>query len=385
MNFADACLLLEKALRARPAIVEASIGGSGNRASFARLRSAMRSHTFQTGSGTFSLQKLVFDYDERSQREGLHVLHAWDFQKHVFSEDIAPVLLLDHCAALQRKADDRLAAAILLDVYLYTLFSLLAVRAWDEGDANANLDRVNALMRVAHGEGGSGLAYVDDAETLLFLAISYYHPDEACYGRLLDKVRALDGAHQLRVARPCGAMLSAHLRWGFRFMYERDVGRMRDDNVVDYPWLSFAVETLERAHEREESAQSAEALLLAVAADPWSYVLQLDTEPSELARWFLDLQPAFRSYSPLAFTCNFPSNATVALVAASIEDGRVHPSLNSLFRRDATSAATAERLMKHSSSDPIRLGHGGAPLNVHDPADGVRAWNAVMRELPGPG
>ena len=117
-------------------------------------------------------------------------------------------------------------------------------------------------------------------------------------------------------------------------------------------------------------------------ADPWGYVLQLETEPRHLARLFLELQPAFRSYSPLAFTCNFPSNAAVALVASCIEDGKVWPSLNTLFRRDPESAELAERLMKWSASDPARLGHNGAPLNVHDPADGVRAWNAVMRELP---
>ena len=383
MNFEDASAALERALDARPGIVEQFTKGGAKGAPFARLRSAMRSHTFQTGDGTLSLQKVVFDLDERSQREGLHVLHAWDFQRHVFSEDIAPVLLLDHCAELRRGADDRLASAILLDVYLYTMLSLLAVRAWDSGDPNANLDRVNALMRVAQ-QGGSGLAYVDDAETLLFLAISYYHPQEDCYGRLLEKVRALDASHRLSVAVPCGAMLSAHLRWGFRFMYERDVGRMREDNVVDYPWLTFAVETLEQAYERSRSPESAEALLLAVAADPWSYVLQLNSEPTEIARAFLELQPAFKSYSPLAFTCNFPSNAAVALVAASIEDGRVYPSLNTLFRRETSSAATAERLMKYSASDPSRLGHGGAPLVIHDPSDGVRAWNAVMRELPGP-
>jgi hypothetical protein len=344
----------------------------------------MRSHTFQTGSGTLSLQKLALDNDDRSRREGLHVLHAWDFQAHVFSDDIAPVLLLDHALRLRRKADDRLTAAILLDVYLYTLMSLLAVRAWDDGDPNANLDRISALMTTARGGEGSGLAYVDDAESLLFLAVSYYHPDEACYGRLLEKVRTLDAAHQARVARACGAMLGAHLRWGFRFMYERDVGRMRDDNVVDYPWLTFAVETLEREVERDSSDSAVESLLLAVAADPEGYVLQLETDPAELRRRFGQLQPSFRSYSPLAFSCNFPSNAAVALVASCLEDGRVWPSLNTLFRREPGAAELAERLMKWSASDPSRLGQGGVPLNVHDPTDGVRAWNAVMRELPGP-
>lgn len=338
----------------------------------------MRSHTFQTGSGTLSLQKVVFDYDERSQREGLHLLHAWDFRTHVFSDDITPVLLLDQCQRLNRAADDRTTLGILFDVYLYTVASLLTARVWDDGDPDRNLSSVADVLRRID------TPYVDDAETLLFLAASYYHPDEACYGLLLEKVRRLDAAHQLRMARSCGAMLGAHLRWGFRFMYERDVGRMRDDNVVDYPWLTFAIETLEREASRDASAAAAEALLLAVAADPEGYVLQLETDPRELAGRFAALQPARRAYSPLAFTCNFPSNAAVALVSSSIEDGRVWPSLNTLFRRDAGSAELAERLMKWSASDPTRLGQGGVPLNVHDPTEGVRAWNAVMRELPGP-
>lgn len=338
----------------------------------------MRSHTFQTGTGTLSLQKLVFEYDERSQREGLHVLHAWDFQKHVFSDETTPVLLLDQCLHLERRADDTLTSTILLDVYFYTVLSLLTTRAWDDGDADANLDRVTQLMQSIE------TPYVDDAETLLFLAASYYHPDEACYGRLLEKVRRLDGQHQLRMARSCGAMLGAHLRWGYRYMYDRDAARMREDNVVDYPWLSFAIETLEREFSRDESDAAAESLLLALAADPEGYVLQLETDPKELARRFARVQAGHRAYSPLAFTCNFPANAAVALVASNLEDGRLWPSLNALFRRERGSAEQAERLMKWSASDPARLGHGGVPLNVHDPTEGVRAWNAVMRELPGP-
>jgi hypothetical protein len=374
MTFEDACGRLEDVLQARSAILE---GFLSRASSFGRLRAAMREHTFQTGSGTVSIEKLVFEYDERAQREGLHLLHAWDFQKHVFSDEIAPVLLLDHSLALQREADDRMAAGILLDVYFYSVLSLLAVRAWDEGDPNENLDRVAELMRLVE------TPYVDDAESLLFLAVSYYHPEESCYGRLLEKARTLDEPHRVRLARSCGAMLGAHLRWGYRYMYDRDAARMRDDNVVDYPWLAFAIETLERDADRNPSPEADEALLLAVAADPEGYVLQLESDPAELARRFLRLQAGHRTYSPLAFTCNFPANAAVALVASSLEDGRAWPSLNTLFRRERESAQLAERLMKWSASDPSRLGHGGVPLNVHDPAEGVRAWNAVMRELPG--
>ena len=53
------------------------------------------------------------------------------------------------------------------------------------------------------GEQGSGHQFIDDAESLLFLAISYFHPEEVAYDRLLAKVEALDGRHQLRLAHAC--------------------------------------------------------------------------------------------------------------------------------------------------------------------------------------
>ena len=369
MKFSDACIALEKILRARPGIVEGIFGKKGDDP-FKQLGAAMRSHTFQTGDGTLSLRKVVADYDERSRREGLHLLHAWDFQVHVFSRDPAPALLVDHCARLQRKADTRTALAVLLDVYLYTLLSLLAARSWDEGDAGSNLDRVTLLIHLARQE-GSGLAYVDDAETLLFLAASYFHPEEGAYDTLLERARALPMRQRVRLAESSGAMLSAHLRWGFRYMYARDIKRMRDDNAADYPWVRFAVETL-------ASGGDDEALLIAVAADPWEMGKLVPTE-----RGFASLQPNPGEFSPLSVTYNFPSNAAVALAAATIEDGRFYPSLNALFTRASGSAGAelADRLMKYAASDPARLGAGGVPLVVYDPTEAARAYNAVVREL----
>jgi hypothetical protein len=375
LNFSDACIALEELLRARPGIVEGILARKGDDP-FKRLGTAMRSHTFQTGDGTLSAQKLVADYDERSQREGLHLLHAWDFQAHVFSRDPAPALLVEHCARLQRKADPRVAVGVLLDVYMYALLALLAARAWDEGDAGSNLDRVTLLIHLARQE-GSGLAYVDDAETLLFLAASYFHPEECSYDTLLGRVKELPLRQQLRMAASSGAMLSAHLRWGFRYMYDRDIKRMRDDNAADYPWVRFAVEAL------ASDAASKEALLVALAADPWETVPHvrssrpLDTQALE------SLQPKSGEFSPLSVAFNFPSNAAVALVAVTLEDSRFYPSLNALFSRESGAAgtATAERLMKYSAGNPTRLGAGRVPLIVYDPTEGARAWNAISREL----
>ena len=351
-------------------------GASKSDAPFVRLRAAIQDHTLPRDTTPLSLRPVVDALDAKCRDEGLHPMQAWDFKAHRFSKDPAPALLVDHCARLERRADTRTALAVLLDAYLYSVLGLLAMRAWDEGDAGSNLDRVTLLLHLTRQE-GSGLAYVDDAETLLFLTASYFHPDETSYDTLLDRTRALPLRQQVQVAGVSGAMLSAHLRWGFRYMYGRDIKHMRDDNVADYPWVRFAVETLAR------DQSSIEPLLVAMAADPWEMAPLAWKIRPELRRELEEAQPRSRTFSPLSVTFNFPSNAAVALVAATIEDGRFYPPLNALFTRDSGSAGEelAERLMKYSASEPARLGAGGVPLVVYDPTEGARAYNAVLREL----
>lgn len=364
-------------LRSRGAIIDALMQGSVERdAPFVRLRDAMRKHSFSTGAKPVSLAGVVAELDSRCRRDGFHVMQAWDFRAHRFTDDPAPALLVEYCARLARLANDRAAIAILLDNYLYAVLSLLAMRAWDDGDAGANLSWVTRLIHLAREE-GSGLAYVDDAETLLFLSASYFHPDDRSYELLLDRVRALDERRQAAIAQPSGAMLSAHLRWGFRYMYGRDIKRMRDDNVADYPWVRFAVESLAR------EGVSAEALLIAMAADPWETAPIASKARPGTKEQVTSLQPHGRAFSPLSVTFNFPSNAAVALVAVTIEDGRFYPTLNALFSSasGAAGAALAERLMKYSASDASRLAAGGVPLVVYDPTEAARAYNAVVREL----
>ena len=216
-----------------------------------RLRAAMGVHVFPTAGAPLDLRRIVDTLDTRARANGLHVLQSWDFQMHRFADDIAPVLMLDYCARTGVPIhDERAALAALLDQYFVSLMFLLVVNAWGEGDANANLDRITGLLHALSGPGGSGRRFVDDAETLLMLAISHFHPEETAYDRLLERVRMLDEAHRLRVALACAATMSGHLRWGFRFMYRRDVGLMRDDNIADYPWLLFSLVTLMRAYSR---------------------------------------------------------------------------------------------------------------------------------------
>jgi hypothetical protein len=345
----------------------------------------------------------------------MHVLEGWDFLAQRFAKDSAPVLLLDYCAQLGIPAHrERAALAVLLDQYFLALLSLLAVRAWDEGDANDNLDGVTAALTALQGPRGCGHQFVADAETLLMLAVSYYHPEEQGYDLLVQRVAVLDASHRLRFARACAALLGAHLRWGLRFMYQRDVGRMRADNVADYPLLTFAINTLAGDFDRlldadiagAERDSVAEALLSGLSADPWAFVDSLPPALSVHPEWHADIrrllarhrtallseferyQPSARKFSPLGFACNFPTNATVAMAALAVHGADVHPPLNALFERepDATPPAQsahrlAHRLMEFAASDPARLGAGGAPLLVYDPFDGVHCYNMTIRTL----
>ena len=417
VTFDDAVGQLDAVLRgdARGAILDEALDAGGLDAALAHVRKAMRSHVFPAASGAVNLRRIVDTLDARTRSEGMHVLQGWDFVAHRFPKDIAPVLLLDYCAQLGIPAQrERAALAILLDQYFLALLSLLAVRAWDEGDANDNLDRVTAALKALQGPHGSGHQFVADAETLLMLAVSYYHPEEEGYGLLVQRAAVLDVSHQLCFARACAALLGSHLRWGLRFMYQRDVGRMRADNAADYPLLTFAIRTLASAYDQLLDADNAgtdrdavvEALLSGLSADPWAFLDSLPTALSGHPDWHADIRrllaqhrsallsefeihlPSPRTFSPLGFACNFPTNATVAMAALAVQGDDVHPPLNALFAREPDSTPPersalrlAQRLMAFAASDPARLDARGAPLLVYDPFDGVHCYNTTIRTL----
>jgi hypothetical protein len=401
----------------RRAILDAAFSTGSAADALSHLRAAMRIHTFPTTTVPCNLRRLVDKFEARSRREGLHVLEGWDYQAHKFPADIVPVLMLDYFTRLGIPGNaEKTALAILLDQYFLSILALLAVRGWDDGDANANLDRVTSLLQDLHGPNGGGLRVVENADTLLLLAIAYYNPEETSFGLLMRKVRKLDEWHQSRLALPFAGILGSHLRWGFRFMYSRDVGAMRDDNVVDYPMLQFAIATLLRAYSRicDEGILGAEretvvgGLLNGFAADPWAFTgsmpmsladdrAEYDECRDRLSRYRIELledierqQPTREVYSPLGFSCSFLSNAAVAVVGIAMENANVRqqPSLNALFSSDRAGASPeesaeglAERLMQFSTVNPERLGWGGAPLIVHDPRDAAHWFNTVRRTL----
>ncbi len=400
----------------RGEILDALLGAGGPDDPLAKLRRAMRAHTFPTATTPVALRRIVDSLDARTRKEGLHVLQGWDYVAHRFPDEIAPILMLDFWARSDGANTGRPALAILLDQYLLAVLSLLAVRAWDEGDANENLDRVTGLLRDLQGPQGSGHQFIDDAETLLLLAVSYYHPEEQGYDLILRRIRTLDEAHQLRCALPCAAIMASHLRWGLRFMYRREVGSMRADNVVDYPWLLFSLLALMRAYSGVNAARVdgaerdrvVEGLLNGLSADPWAFVEKappflrpfqaehdefrdlLAQRGSDLLVEFEGQRPSAKSYSPLAFACNFLSNAAVAMVVVALGGAEAHPSLNALLTRErpgttpgGSAEGLARQLMDYSVASVERLGGNGAPLIVVDPYDAVHCFNTAMRVLKG--
>src|SRR5262249_18507402 len=238
----EACSQLESLLDgdARAEIVAQLSRKADAAVALTRLRAAMRSHRLPVSRGPVSIAAAVQSLDSRTKKEGFHVLESWDYRAHRFAPDIVPVLMLDRCMAADRQHRIEAALSVLLDQYFLSVLGLIAVRAWDDGDPGAILDRVTALLTRFNQSDGDRHAFVDDAEPLLLVAVSHSHPEEAAYDALLDRVQALGDARRLRLALVCAPVFGSHFRWGLRFMYRRDVGLLRDDNVVDYPWVLWS-------------------------------------------------------------------------------------------------------------------------------------------------
>jgi hypothetical protein len=402
---------------ARRDVVDAIMAGAKG-SPLDRLRKCLRGHAFPASAGEISLRRSVDALDEKSRAEGLHVLHGWDFRAQRRPADIAPVLLLDYAVRWGIPEErQREAVAILLDEYCVAVLALFAVRAWDGDAADACLRDLASLLDELNGPGGSGRRSVEDVGTLLILAVAYFHPEEHAYDDLLAKVRTLDAGAALSVATPAGPVLASHLRWGFRFMYRQDVGLMRDDNVVDYPWILFSLVTLARAYAAAcadaklapKRLALADSLVNTLSADPLAFTHKApaflapharDSEElkgllirhrDELLSDATALMPTPRAFSPMAVGINFLSNAAVASATLALQGGEPNPSLNFLLMHHGASATNAswaegfaKRLMEYASV-PERRGAGGAPLIVYDPFDGVHHYNAVMRALQGAG
>ena len=418
VSFDGACGLIESALRdtTRASVLADALTAKNLRQAALRLRAGMRAHAWKAGGSKIDLDEFVGKYDRRTRHEGFHVLHDWDGKADHVNPDIIPVDVLDYLIA-QRGAEppDATALAILLDYYFLHILALLSVRIWDEGDPDANLDRLNDLLRELQGPNGSGQRFVDDAETLILIATSHYEMVERGYVTLLDQVKRLNRAHRVTIALAHAVSMGSHLRFGFEASYGRDTVVMRDDNVADYPWLCFALMTVVQEYARldtegaaeEDKAPIVEAILNGLSADARAFLGQppsslsgSERDRGEFRALFLEhrdalvdafqrYKPAADMYSPLAFFFNFSHNVLKGMVVDALLRGRAWPltfdDMLTTLSRDAAEGPLklelAATLMGYARANPDTIRGRAMPVIVYDPATGRDAFAVTIRKI----
>ena len=417
-RFDEACAMLETALTGtfRRDIVADVANAKDFRAALLRLRDSMRSHTWKAGEHQISLGRIIKTFDSLTRDDGFHVLHDWDGKADTVNEDIIPVDVLHYLIDTRGDdAVDRTALAILLDYYVLHLLALLSLRIWDNGDADANLDRLNQLLCELQGSNGSGQRFVDNAETLILIATSHFELHERGYEKLLERTRTLNGAHRTNIALGHAPSIGSHLRFGFEATYARDTMVMRNDNVADYPWLCFALATLMREYARMQDEgvtghgrdMLVEAMLNGLTPDARAFVGEppallssCDAERSEFRerfhRYREDLIDAFerhrpseQAYSPIAFFFNFSHNilkGTVvdALLRSEVWDVSFNDLLSGIPRGEPIAQSKerlAKTLMGYARSNPDTIRGRLMPVIVYDPQAGHQAFNITMRKI----
>jgi len=414
--FSEACATLERALAGsgRQHLIADLARSRPFGKALARLREQVRGNTFEPFLSTF---------DHRTRQEGFHVLHDWDGKADRVSEEIIPVDVLDYVARFRGGgATNAAALAVLLDYYHFHVLQLLSLRIWDEGDADANLDRLAELVGLLQGSGGSGQPFVTDAETLILIATSHFEEVERGYGRLLRRVKTLGRAHQVRVAIGHASSMGCHLRFGFEATYGRDTLKMRDDNIADYPWLCFALATLIAEYARlrdagvdaDGRAAIVEAIVNGLSPDARAFLGLAPTSLSDCAaeraafrdRFFAyrtDLvseceryRPTDGVYSPLSFFFNFSHNVIKGTVVDALLRGEPwkvafndllsgstveEPAGVSGFSRTTDREPLARTLMEYARANPDRISGRLMPVIVYDPRAGHRAFRVMMEKL----
>src|SRR5262245_44525338 len=194
--------LLERALHgsARSLILDDLCKASDFTQALLRLRDAMRANAWNAGGERISLAGVLETYDNQARRTGFHVQHDWDGKADRVNQDTIPVDVLTFMLDKRTGPPERAVLAILLDYYFFYVLALLSLRAWDDGDADGHLDRLDQLLQDLQGPHGSGQRFADNAETLLLIATSHYELQDRGYGSLLEQVRSLSRAHRTNVA-----------------------------------------------------------------------------------------------------------------------------------------------------------------------------------------
>jgi hypothetical protein len=418
IGFAAACDELEPLLHGgvRQEMVAALSDAPSLAASLGRLRGFFSANAFTAGGRRIALERVVNAFDKATRQEGFHVLHDWDGKSDRVNDTSIPVDVLDYVVRL-RGGDppDPAAVAILLDYYFIHVLELFSLRAWDHGDADANLDRLGALLASLQGPGGSGQPFAADAETLILVATSHFELHERGYDLLLQRVRTLNRAHQAAIAVGHASSMGSHLRFGFEASYARDTLFMRDDNVADYPWLCYALTTVMREYDRVRASGTAdaalqplvEALVNGLSADARAFVGEappslarsaaeraefrerFDASQGPLLDAFEAFRPTAQRYSPVSFFFNFAHNVRKGAVIDALLRGEAwNLTFNDLLsglpddpELGGRKELLANTLMTYARLNPDRIRGRLMPVIVYDPQAGRQAFGTMMRRL----
>ena len=385
-------------------------------AALLRLREGMRSNVWKVGATPLDIERGIQKYDRKTRQIGFHVLNDWDGIGDRVNDDTISVDVLHYL--VDRRGNDPASPTrlgILLDYYFMHVLALLSVRVWDEGNADANLDRVGRLLVHLQGPNGSGQLFAEDAETLILIATSHYELHERGYAVLLEKTRLLSQSHRTRMAIGHAASMGCHLRFGFEATYGRDTINMRNDNVADYPWLLFAVATLmqeyvrirEGSHATIQRAAVVEGLINGLSGDARAFVgvapralTGFEAEAAglrdafqaykqDLIAEFEAYRPTEQAYSPLNFFFNFSHNVVKGTVIDALLEGRAWPlTLNDLLtsRADEPAHGTsklllAKTLMGYARANPQEIRGRPMPVIVYDPPAGRQAFSVALRKI----
>jgi len=418
VSFDRACAILQTALEGttRQDILDRITQSPELGPNLLRLRDSMRSHVWRAATRTIDLQRFVPSYDAATRKEGLHAMHDWDGIADHVNPDMIAIDVLNYVADLRGEGESQpVILAILLDYYFMYLLALLSLRLWDSGDPNANLERLQELLDLLQGSGGSGQKFANDAETLILIATSHYELDERGYGLLLERTRTLNDDHQTRVALGHAPCLGSHLRFGFEATYGRDTVNMRNDNIADYPWLCFSLSTLMRAYARMRELGIAggerdivvEALLNGLTPDARAFVggipsflsplaeelsafrVGFHRHSSDLLVEFERFRPSLTAYSPMSFFFNFSHNVLKGTVVDALLAGEpwritINDLISSIDRGEARADAKetlARTLMAYARANPHKIRGRLTPVIVYDSQAGRQAFSVTMRKL----
>ena len=266
--------------------------------------------------------------------------------------------------------------------------------------------RVAVRVKLRQGEHQESLRIVD--EVMAAAVGPLKHPKEA--GHAVE-----DGVRVILVPRPHGAQDQHVQEVEIQEDGEGDTTRMRDDNVGDYPWLLFALETLMREYARlhdegdrgAERQQVVEGLLNGLTCDPWAFVgkppdalkgfpEQYNSFCELLGRYGEDLleefkrhRPSAEDFSPLAFHFNFPHNVLTAILMIALAEGSARSlSMNAVLlgRHDGSTTEEspdefAKALTAFAGSGPEKLDAHGAQLIIYDRHAGHGYCNMVATAI----